>query len=106
MHRIRLANASSIALEDSSLIIILSLVCQDALEDSLLMQALSLIHLAMRMRELVLIIVLEYSFHRTAHGFVFMVALRCNLLTVSFIAVFQTVMVNADNMQIIQQIAA
>jgi hypothetical protein len=59
----------------------------------------------MKMREHVSISVLEYSSRKIVHAYVFMVALRCNLLIVSFTAVSLTVMVNADNMQIIQQTA-
>ena len=105
MHRIQLASAWSIALEGSLLIIILNLVCRGAREDSLLIVALFLILLVMRMIGHVLISVLECSSRKIAHGSVCMVALRCNLLIAFSIAVFQTVMVSADNMLTTQQTA-
>ena len=87
------------------LIIILNLVCRGAREDSLLIVALFLILLVMRMIGHVLISVLECSSRKIAHGSVCMVALRCNLLIAFSIAVFQTVMVSADNMLTTQQTA-
>jgi len=93
------------ALEDSLLIIILSLVYRGALEGSLLIVALILILLVMRIKGHVLIFVLEFSFRKIALDFACLVALRCNSLIVFFTAVFQTAMVNEDNTPIIRQTA-
>lgn len=103
MLRIRQVSVSHIVLEDSLLIIILNLVCRGALEGSLLIVALILILLVMKIKGHVLNSVLECFSRKIVHDFACLVALRCNSLIAFFTAVFQTVMVNADNTPIIRQ---